>query len=694
MTDRETPWIMPEISPAENEWFDEGPFASGTDGFDSTSRQDLLSPGEAWPESPFEAPIPAMESTGTFEGEGLTEVDVAGEVVAGCGGPVTGTPPLIFRGSTAVRSRNPWVGRAQSLLNVFLARRSAGVPTCSDQSSATAQYIAAKAARLTATAQNPLVADCKFGEGTETATLMFQACRGLVRDGKIGEKTWPHLLALEAPGPAPTPGPTPPGTQPTPTPGVRVRGDVWALSATSKWHPTLYWYARGVAALKRRDVPPYADPRCWRHLAETHGATLADRSWPPGAQWRKCEHFTWHFLPWHRAYLHHFEKIIRDEILRLGGPADWALPFWDYSDTRPGVRGLPPSFKETTWPDPGTNPLFEPRRGSDMNTTGILTEADVSTRQVFRESLFTPPPTSITAGFGGTRGPAGSHTGAAGAQRGALEDVPHGTVHSRIGGLMGGFGTAGQDPIFWLHHANIDRLWEAWRRHSTGNTNPTASDWLTATWTFGSGGTTTRIVTGDLLETPRLGYRYSDMPAVPTPELEGWAPGAEADHEEERPAELVGASGEVALGPDPSTVRVVLGAPAGPAAQPLREAAGVPTGVKVFLRLENITGTVVHSSGVVVYLNVPRGARATDFPDRQAGTVSMFGVVEASRRDASHSGSGIGATFDITRVARALAAAGQWDPASLDVSLVPILDSAGRVGAGDVKVGRVSVFYA
>ena len=31
-----------------------------------------------------------------------------------------------------------------------------------------------------------------------------------------------------------------------------------------------------------------------------------------------------------------------------------------------------------------------------------------------------------------------------------------------VGGWMSAFATAAQDPIFWLHHANIDRLWEAW----------------------------------------------------------------------------------------------------------------------------------------------------------------------------------------------------------------------------------------
>jgi hypothetical protein len=167
------------------------------------------------------------------------------------------------------------------------------------------------------------------------------------------------------------------------------------------------------------------------------------------------------------------------------------------------------------------------------------------------------------------------------------------------------------------------------------------------------------------------------------------------DEGEGRPPELVGTSeGEVALGAAVSTARVRLGRPSGPARELLEESRGLPKDVQVFLRLENVTGTRVHTSGVVVFLNVPPGGRPADFPDRRAGVLPMFGVIETSRRDDTHSGSGQTTTLDITRVARALATSGQWDPAKVDVTFVPIPDARGRVQQGDVKVGRVSVFYA
>ncbi|MGV9709935.1 DUF7868 domain-containing protein [Gordonia sp. NPDC003424] len=638
------------------------------------------------------------------------------ETVSGCGGPVSGNPPLIFRGTGVAQSRNPWVGRAQTLLNVFLAQQRSGTADCTDRSAGTNRFITTMRARLAQQGQDPLVVDCKFGPGTETATMMFQACRGLVRDGKIGEKTWPPLSALgTAPSPSPTPTPTPP--TPTPTPGVRVREDVWRLSSVTTWHPTLLWYARAVGALKARDVPPFAEPRSWRHLAEAHGTDIASAAWPAGALWDQCEHFTWHFLPWHRAYLHHFERLVRDEIRRLGGPDDWALPFWNYSDdTRPEVRFLPPAFRAQQLPDGTPNPLFDARRargagasaGKDFNSGTLgLEDRDVATKAVFDQTSFLPPP-GVTTSFGGGRAPVGSHFGAAGAESGALERVPHGNVHTAVGGrgqnpgLMSRFQTAGQDAIFWLHHANIDRVWEAWLRSSAGNANPADTAWLDARWRFGGGAAATTITTRQLLD-PRqapLGYRYSDMPVTPTPEftpeLERIAVAADRmPPPADRPPELVGASQEaVPLTAQPTSTRVALGTPAGPSAALLREGPGVPDGVKVYLRLENITGTMVHASGVVVYVNVPAGGIPSDYPDREAGVVSMFGVVETSRRDDRHSGSGLQATFDISRIARSLATAGQWDPAKLDVTFVPITDSGGGVDRGDVKVGRVSVFYA
>lgn len=46
-----------------------------------------------------------------------------------------------------------------------------------------------------------------------------------------------------------------------------------------------------------------------------------------------------------------------------------------------------------------------------------------------------------------------------------LEGGPHGAVHAGIGGDMGP-STSPNDPIFFLHHTQIDRLWYLWQQEN------------------------------------------------------------------------------------------------------------------------------------------------------------------------------------------------------------------------------------
>jgi tyrosinase len=46
-------------------------------------------------------------------------------------------------------------------------------------------------------------------------------------------------------------------------------------------------------------------------------------------------------------------------------------------------------------------------------------------------------------------------------------------ANENIGGDMGNIGVAAFDPIFWAHHAMIDRLWYLWQlRHGVNNIPP------------------------------------------------------------------------------------------------------------------------------------------------------------------------------------------------------------------------------
>jgi peroxiredoxin len=47
---------------------------------------------------------------------------------------------------------------------------------------------------------------------------------------------------------------------------------------------------------------------------------------------------------------------------------------------------------------------------------------------------------------------------------------------------MAEFSTVGGDPIFYLHHCNLDRIWESWNR--LGNSNPTDPKYQSRKFTF------------------------------------------------------------------------------------------------------------------------------------------------------------------------------------------------------------------
>ena len=50
----------------------------------------------------------------------------------------------------------------------------------------------------------------------------------------------------------------------------------------------------------------------------------------------------------------------------------------------------------------------------------------------------------------------------------------HNNVHAWVGGTMSIIDTFPADPLFWLHHANIDRIWSIWQKDNP-NQNPILS---------------------------------------------------------------------------------------------------------------------------------------------------------------------------------------------------------------------------
>ena len=237
-------------------------------------------------------------------------------------------------------------------------------------------------------------------------------------------------------------------------------------------------YEKAIGIMKGDiDLPPAVLDSEMESVLDSDGDGILDRDSPftldnqADVHRYYCAHRNQHFLPWHRLYLHYFEEAIR----AVTGEEEFALPYWNYNNE--STSSIPEQFRD---PD---SPLYHDRSSSlNDGSQSLQSRGDANydeSSSLYLDSFF-------YSNF--NRG---------------IEFAPHDMVHVEVGKAdkvdSPGFdmldpAVAARDPVFWVHHNNIDRLWSKY-----------GSFYLDADTLEGWG--------------PPKGYRFTNADGTPTGDL-------------------------------------------------------------------------------------------------------------------------------------------------------------------------------
>ncbi|TFK33812.1 hypothetical protein BDQ12DRAFT_669943 [Crucibulum laeve] len=202
----------------------------------------------------------------------------------------------------------------------------------------------------------------------------------------------------------------------------------------------------------------------------------------------KSIHLVGHFLPWHRRFVQVYETALREECGYQG-----SQPYWDWSLDADDIMASPVFSPDTGFGGNGVDGTYTDLYGTDSS-----------------------PPTNHTSGWGGgcvLDGPFSSYRLALGpgqrindhcivrninqtfsqfityAQVANTTRQPtfelfrielegkgvtpthkiHDGGHFAVGGEMGNLYSSPGDPLFFLHHGNLDRIWWEWQKADFSN---------------------------------------------------------------------------------------------------------------------------------------------------------------------------------------------------------------------------------
>lgn len=211
---------------------------------------------------------------------------------------------------------------------------------------------------------------------------------------------------------------------------------------------------------------PASNPLSWKFQVAMHNGP-----YPDGTSSDVCQHGNCFFLAWHRMYLFFFERILIKHMKTVWPKP--GLPYWDNANTTPVKTKIPLLFRKRSTagvisipPSPVSSRLYHPRNPGYNKPNNNAWPVQAYIIMNYKNAV-----TNNIDYYNFQR---------------ALENA-HGDIHIEMGswtnpqnGLTNFYdmyngAQAANDPIFFLHHANVDRYWEKWLKAGNGRNNPNAS---------------------------------------------------------------------------------------------------------------------------------------------------------------------------------------------------------------------------
>ena len=183
------------------------------------------------------------------------------------------------------------------------------------------------------------------------------------------------------------------------------------------------------------------DKRGFDYFASWHGVPFG---------W--CQHHDPLFLPWHRAYLYWLELALQSEVPGV------TLPWWDWSKD----AAIPSAYSIA-------------QADGEEN---VLAKAPIKAFNTAHKSGWPTETSRVPGEVPQTPGPPYQQEWAYAMKATTYTDFSqriwtvHDTVHVWIGGTFAQVDWAAYDPLFFAHHANVDRAWRIWQAAHPGANPP------------------------------------------------------------------------------------------------------------------------------------------------------------------------------------------------------------------------------